>query len=205
MKVITVYSLKGGSGKTTISILLTQLLKAKGYSVTLLDSDEQQQSSADWAKHCELDLNCYVISDKITRGDLKTFIDDDYIIIDGTPRTNDYIEQILTLSDLVVIPIPPTQLALSSFLQQNHLALLKKIKSQGKKMVAVINGVTPHNNNDVSDITKILKQSHIIDDVLTLGQRKAFVIDYDKPFTSSKNHIAKNEMGYLLDTLIEEI
>lgn len=42
-KIITVYSLKGGTGKSTISILLAQALKNMGKSIVLLDSDTQKK------------------------------------------------------------------------------------------------------------------------------------------------------------------
>lgn len=201
MKVITVYSLKGGSGKTTISVLLAQVLKNMGFSVTLLDSDTQQKSSANWAEHCVSKINCFIIKERLTATDLKS-INSDYVIIDGTPRANNYIEEILELSNMIISPLQPTQLALSSFLQKNHLALLEKMKAKGKKILAIINGTTPYNIKDVSAIKEILTDTPV-DEILNLGNRKAFVIDYDKPFLKCSNSIARNEMGYVADTVIE--
>ncbi len=201
MKVITVYSLKGGSGKTTISVLLAQVLKSKGFSVTLLDSDEQQKSTANWVEYSESQINCFIIKDRLTMSDLKS-LNTDFVIIDGTPRTNNYVEGILELSDLIITPLQPTQLAVSSFLQEKHLSMLNSVKEKGKKIIAVINGTTQYNQKEISSIKEILKGTSI-DKTETLGYRKAFVIDYEKPFTSINNSIAKNEMGYLTDTVLE--
>ncbi|WP_218184477.1 ParA family protein [Pelistega indica] len=157
-KIVTVYSLKGGSGKSTISILVAQNLKNKGKSVVLLDSDIQQKSTANWAENSQGEIDCFLIHNKLTQHDLNAFAEKDFIVIDGTPRTNDYVENILALSDIIFIPVQPTQLSLSSFLQDNHLSMLKKIKTKKKKIYGLINGVTYHNLSECEDLKSILKK-----------------------------------------------
>ena len=70
MKVITIYSLKGGSGKTTISLLIAQYLLSKGHSVTLLDSDTNQKSMTDWVNNNPIKTPCYLIEKELTSSDL---------------------------------------------------------------------------------------------------------------------------------------
>lgn len=200
-KIITVYSLKGGTGKSTISILLAQALKNMGKSIALLDSDTQQKSLANWAEHCANDIDCFLIHNNLTKADINTFLDKDYIIIDGTPRTNTYTENILLLSDVILIPMQPTQLSLSSFMQDKHLDILQKAKNKGIKILGIINGTTYHNTQDCDDLKKILKKTPV-KDVLELGYRKAFVIDYAKPFKSTKNQKAKAEFNKIVDAIL---
>lgn len=204
MKVITIYSLKGGSGKTTISLLIAQYLLSKGHSVTLLDSDTNQKSMTDWVNNNPIKTPCYLIKKELTSSDLTTFIDTDYVIIDGSPRTNDYIKNILLLSDYVLIPVQPTQIAIASLLQDNHLSMLADVEKQKPsiKINTVINGRTQHNIKDVQDVKEVL-ESVGLNTLATLGQRKAFVIDYDKPFMQCKNSKALNELGYLVDKMLE--
>lgn len=204
MKIITVYSLKGGSGKTTLSVLIAQYLINKGHSVALLDSDTHQKSLSDWANNSPFQVPCYLIEQALTQSDLNTFLDDyDFVIVDGSPRTNDYIKSILMLSDHILIPVQPTQIGVMSLLQPNHIELLQEIE-QARPQVqikAVINGATQHNTKDVLDVKGILDEIGL-PVISTIGLRKAFVIDYDKPFMQCKNSKALNELGYLVDKLI---
>lgn len=204
-KVISIYSLKGGCGKTTLSILIAQYLNAKGYKVALLDSDTQQNSTANWAKFSESQIPSYIITDSLKQADIDS-INADFIIIDGTPRTDEKAKNILKLSDFVLIPVQPSQLGISSLLQPNHLNMLAEVERSkpGLKIQAVINGVTPHNSKDVADTKSVLKE-YGIEYHAALGLRKAFIIDYDKPFMACKNSRALNEIGYLVDALLGKI
>lgn len=202
-KIITVYSLKGGCGKTTLTVLMAQYLKAKGYSVTLIDSDTHQKSLSDWANNTAGDkIPCYLIQNTLTKDDLNT-LNTDFVLIDGTPRTNAYIKQVLALSDYVVIPVQPTQMNLSSLLQTNHLQMLDEVKVQNPKIKirVVINGKTQYNVNSIQEMKPLLENVGLLYHS-SLGLRKAFVIDYQKPFMQYKNSVALNELGYLVDTLI---
>ena len=156
-KIISVYSLKGGCGKTTLSILIAQYLSSKGYKVALLDSDTQQNSTANWAKFSESQIPSYIITDSLKQADIDG-INADFIIIDGTPRTDENAKNILLLSDFVLIPVQPSQLGISSLLQPNHLNMLAEVEKNkpGIKIQAVINGVTQHNTKDVLDTKKVL-------------------------------------------------
>jgi len=202
-KIITVYSLKGGSGKTTITLLLAQYLKNKGKSVTLIDSDISQKSTVNWIENSNFDIDCYLIENSLSKDDLKD-IKTDYIIIDGVPKADKYVEQILTLSDTVIIPVQPSQLSLSSFLQDNHLNLLKKISVKDVNLIAVINKTTQFTKKEEISLRKIIKEYSPINEIYSLGLRKAFVIDYSKRFFDSKNSTAKNELGYLGDKILSK-
>jgi virC1 protein len=204
-KVISIYSLKGGCGKTTLSILIAQYLSSKGYKVALLDSDTQQNSTANWAKFSESQIPSYVITDSLKKADIDG-INADFIIIDGTPRTDENAKNILLLSDFVLIPVQPSQLGISSLLQPNHLNMLAEVEKTKPniKIQAVINGETQHNAKDVAD-TKSVLSDYGIQYHASLGLRKAFVIDYEKPFMECKNNKALNEIGYLVDTLLDKI
>lgn len=70
-------------------------------------------------------------------------------------------------------------------------------------MNAVINGKTQHNQKDVQDVKGIL-ESIGLNVISALGQRKAFIIDYEKSFMDCKNSKAINELGYLVDKMLSE-
>ncbi|MDH2998041.1 chromosome partitioning protein [Pasteurellaceae bacterium LFhippo2] len=206
MKVITTYSLKGGSGKTTLAVLIAQYLLHKGHSVALLDSDTNQKSLLDWANNNQaVNVPCYLIQDELTEKDLNDFPNVDFVIIDGTPRTNAYVKSVLSLADYIVIPVQPTQIAVTSLLQDNHLSLLAEIEENNPntQINVVINGATQHNTKEIKDVKEILTETGF-NVLATLGQRKAFVIDYDKPFMQCSNSKALNELGYLVDKMLEK-
>lgn len=95
----------------------------------------KKKSLANWSENCDDDIDCFLIQNNLTKHDINNFLDKDYIIIDGTPRTNTYTENILLLSDVILIPMQPTQLSLSSFMQEKHLDMLQKAKNKGIKIL----------------------------------------------------------------------
>lgn len=197
MKIITVYSLKGGTGKSTISILIAELLQKKGYKVVLIDSDTQQQTVSDYITNTNSTIDCYQIDNTLTKSEIKS-LDADYIIIDGTPRADKYAENMLQLSDLLIMPIQPTQIAVSALLQPNHLSILKT----AKKIGVVLNFCSQHNLKEIKQTREILKQNNLTI-ISQLSQRKAFSLEYDKLFLDKNNSKAKNEIGYTVDKIIE--
>ncbi|MBO6036067.1 MAG: AAA family ATPase [Acetobacter sp.] len=108
MAIISILNQKGGVGKTTLSMHLARALQLQGANVTLVDSDPQG-SSRDWAAVCD-DYPVPVIGiDRPTIGrDLKIVTKQDFIIIDGAPRSYDIIVSALKASDCVIIPIQPS-------------------------------------------------------------------------------------------------
>ncbi|MBO6086005.1 MAG: AAA family ATPase [Acetobacter sp.] len=108
MAIISILNQKGGVGKTTLSMHLARALQIQGANVTLVDSDPQG-SARDWAAVSD-DYPVPVIGiDRPTIGrDLKIVTKQDFIIIDGAPRSYDIIVSALKASDCVIIPVQPS-------------------------------------------------------------------------------------------------
>jgi len=146
MKTITVYSIKGGSGKSTMAVLVTKAITGAGYRCLALDTDASNHSfsfhfddSPSSTQLVELvqgktifDLfmgagveNCArKINDRLDliRGDvrLNTFrstdslkqlkrafqgLQYDYAIIDTSPTYDNVIGNVLTTSDILLVPV----------------------------------------------------------------------------------------------------
>lgn len=110
MKVISVLSQKGGSGKSTIAINLARCLQLKGFDVALIDTDPQA-SAREWNALAADDFypvyGCdHGLSDKDIRQLEKLA---DYVIIDGAPRIEKMMADAIKLSDYILIPIKPSQ------------------------------------------------------------------------------------------------
>ena len=101
MKIISVYSPKGGSGKSTLCIQLSGCLASLGYKVAVVDLDEQLSAFDAISEACEIE--CYA-------GFPESQPNVQILVIDHPPG--------LTLpmqsSDLVLFPIEPDRLNVTS-------------------------------------------------------------------------------------------
>lgn len=114
--IISVTSLKGGVGKSTIAQNLAVTFAHNGYKTCIVDSDTNK-SSLRWAGLRDENLpNIPVFGSEDGRVLTQTIrgLNKDYevIIIDGTPSLNKVTSKIIMLSDLVLIPILPSGLDL---------------------------------------------------------------------------------------------
>ena len=100
---------KGGAGKTTLTINLAVMLKTIGWRVLIVDSDPQG-SARDWHEANGGETINVVGLDRPTIDiDIKPLKPlYDYILIDGAPRISSITAKILTISNLVLIPVQPS-------------------------------------------------------------------------------------------------
>jgi chromosome partitioning protein len=111
--VISVINQKGGVGKTTLSVHLATAL-AERSRVLLVDADPQG-SSLDWeAERQEKGRKLYFpvigLPKKILHIELPKMAKDfDAIIIDGPPRIYDVARSAILASDMVLLPVQPSQ------------------------------------------------------------------------------------------------
>ena len=108
--IITLLNLKGGCGKTTLSIHIASTLALAGKKVLLIDADEQM-SAVHWANSREEDPIFTVagIPSNTLHKQIKRFEEDyDFIVIDGPPRISSISKSCIVASDLVLIPVTPS-------------------------------------------------------------------------------------------------
>lgn len=109
--IIAILSLKGGTGKTTVSTTLA-CRYAKDNKVILVDSDSQRSSMA-WYNCREENNPNLTVSSAIEPGVLRKQLPNlsnqyDYVIVDGAPHTDSSNAITLFFADLVLIPITPS-------------------------------------------------------------------------------------------------
>jgi len=112
--IISITSLKGGVGKSTISQNLAVCFAHMGYKVAIVDTDTNA-SSVHWSgiRDEELpEITVMGITDAAAlRKNIKQLHKDyDLIIIDGTPSLSKLVSTIIVLGDIVLIPVRPSGL-----------------------------------------------------------------------------------------------
>ena len=112
--IISVTSLKGGVGKSTISQNLATCFANMGYKVAIIDTDTNA-SSVHWSglrdeKLPKISVMGITESDALRKNVRQFHEDYDIIIIDGTPSISRLVSTIIILGDIVIIPIRPSGL-----------------------------------------------------------------------------------------------
>lgn len=172
--IIAITNLKGGSGKTTISVNLAVTLTQRGKSVCILDTDVQQRSSMKWAGDRDKSLahiSVYGIEEnQIIKEAAKLNKEYDIVILDGSPQLADLADSTMLASDIVIIPIKPSILDFRSteefILRYRRIKSLKESQGFRSNAYFVINDV---------------KSMH----TLTYKDTKAAVEAFDEPLLYS--------------------
>lgn len=141
MKVLTVASRKGGSGKTTIAGHLAVQAELDGYgNVGLIDVDPQG-SMAEWWNARAAATPVYV------QTALHRVVDDvnkmrdtglDLLVLDTPPSLSKTVSDIVSVSDLIIVPVRPSPHDLRSV--GTTVGLIEHL---GKPLIFVVNGAAP--------------------------------------------------------------
>lgn len=162
--VIAVIQTKGGTGKTTTSMLLGSALTFLGHSVLVLDSDKQR-SATDWAEDAGEGLGFEVKpvpTDRTLETALRRFRDDDYdfILVDTPPGSNSIVELAAREADLALVPtgVSPldmkrTQATLDSFVgtETPVAVVLVNVDKREKLLDLAQEKLTSHNRAALAD------------------------------------------------------
>ena len=109
--IISITSLKGGVGKSTISQNVAVCFAHMGYKVAIVDTD-LNASSVHWSGMRGEDMPHITVvgiteSEALRKNIKQLHKDYDIIIIDGTPSLSKLVSTIMVLGDIVLIPIRP--------------------------------------------------------------------------------------------------
>lgn len=127
---IAVTNLKGGVGKTTISVNLAVSFAQRGKSVCIIDTDQNQNSAVEWVTYRSPERPVIqVFPFKLEQISTKTINDlekkFDVVILDGSPQLSELATRTLIVSDYVIIPINTSLFDFKAF--EKFLDLLKEV------------------------------------------------------------------------------
>jgi chromosome partitioning protein len=141
--ILSITSLKGGTGKSTLSINLAVCFAHMGYRVAIIDTDTNA-SAVHWSGLRAEDLPPVTVfgiteANALQKNIAKIGSDYDIILIDGRPSLSKLVSTIILLGDLVLIPVKPSGLdiwATEKFLEQYEQA---RVLKQGVAAYFVLN------------------------------------------------------------------
>jgi chromosome partitioning protein len=143
--VISVTNLKGGVGKTTLSVNVAVGLALKGYSVCLVDSDREQRSATEWRDNRTKEtphVTVVSVSEKQFTSEIKALrAKFDIVLIDGVPQLSELAQYTIGVSDLVLIPITPSLIdyrGFETFFRKYTEIKMMKEEIGGKVVGAVV-------------------------------------------------------------------
>jgi len=107
--IVSILSLKGGVGKSTIAQNIAVTFAHKGYSVCIADVDTNQ-SCLRWSEYRNEDLPTVQVfgfpnGQGLTKNVKKLNQQFDFVIIDGTPSLSNTASKIIMLADMLIIPM----------------------------------------------------------------------------------------------------
>ena len=210
--IIAVTNLKGGVGKTTIAVNLAVTLAHRGRKVCVVDLDEGQKSALVWGENrAEENRQPFIKVENQAAKQLFYNVPEllknyDYVIIDGCPTLAEVQSRIIWASDLILVPVKPSELdyrSFEQFLEQYERLAAEREVSRKIRGYVILNGIV-----EGTKIAKNVEQalSHY-DQFPTLKTKITQRVAYAESISEGvgvleyKDEKAKAEMNALTDEI----
>ena len=189
-KVVTFANVKGGSGKSTLCINMAAILIREGYSVALIDAD-QQKCSQDWITGTRDKLLSRIEIIDQAEFIASENVDADFLLIDTQGSLTKEMAQFLFQSSLI---ITPCRVSRDDIVGQGWIEVFLKQSNQNVKkapILTVLNGVNKR-SSILSHVIEQLKEDGVQVAETCISQRVCFaetnvnkisVIGYNKQAT----------------------
>lgn len=209
--VISVTNLKGGVGKTTVSVNIAVGLALKDYSVCLVDSDREQRSATEWRDNRTVvspQITVVSVSEKQFTSEIKALRDKfDIVLIDGVPQLSELAQYTIGVSDLVIIPITPSLIDYRGF--ETFFKKYKEIKTMKEEMGGRVKGAVLINRVQRNRLVNEIPDAVQSYGITLFKNRLVDRLAYKDTFTEGlsvleyKDDKAKEETRLLIEEIIE--
>lgn len=175
MKVVSVHSLKGGTGKTMIATNLAVEAERAGHTVAIIDLDPPA-TAAKWGDHRESESPA-VIATPSSR--LKHWLEiaqsngATLTIIDTPPSPDPFLHDVMKSSALVIIPCQPSLADIEAI-----EPTIATIQTNEKPGFVVLNMVRPNTGLDIH-ARKSIKRYGVACAPVQIGNRVGFIHAYN--------------------------
>lgn len=153
MKIIALFSQKGGSGKTTLTVHLAVAAQQAGLKVAVFDLDPQESAVA-WYRtrgQNSIPVTLSIPDSQITRAIDGALHDGfDLVLIDSPPHSSPVAARIVAAADLVLVPVRPSPMDVA--------ALPATAKLIGAKKSAFVLSACPQRAPETEETRKLLAQ-----------------------------------------------
>lgn len=205
MKIISVLGAKGGSGKSTLSLILASSFSKKG-KTALLDCDIQLTCVS--AKQINPDLPYEVVStphlkEIISEGERLESEDVEWMIVDTNPRSfledTKQINELIKISDLCLLPCRPAPRDVRATLELSEQIVAKKANAR-----IIWNFVQPRVNAHKESMKQAPKLLGISPLKTFIKHRACYQDVFDEPPLPIWNIDAKNEIKKITKEIIKQ-
>ena len=210
--IIAVTNLKGGVGKTTLAINIAVAFANRGKKVCLVDLDEGQKSAMVWGENrAEAKKEPFIKVETQAAKQLFYNIPNlkenyDLVIIDGCPTLAEVQSRIVWASDIVIIPVRPSELdyrSFEQFLEQYDRLAADRGEDRKIRGFVVMNGIIAK-SNIAKNVEEALSHYPQLPMLKTrLAQRLAYAesVSDGVGVTEYKDEKAKAEIEALTDEI----
>lgn len=177
--ILAVATVKGGSGKTTLSTNIAIARAMAGRDVLLVDADDQGSSADFTALRTELAGSAGFTMTRLLRREIRTEVAKvkgkfEDIVIDVGGRDNEGLRAALVVADTVLIPVLPSSFDIWSFSSMVGLTREAKSINEDLRVVAVLNAADSqgNDNDEARGLIRETEDVELLD--CQIGRRKAF-------------------------------
>lgn len=178
--IILIGAQKGGCGKSTIATNIAAALAVQGKDVMLIDADKQS-SSSNWFLDRSENIDLPQVHSVQKYDDVRASVIDlnkryEYVVIDAAGRDSVELRTAMIVSDVIVMPVRPSQFDLDTVPRMQEIYTDAKILNQNLKFKAVITmGPTNpviHEANEAQELFKNYPDIYLLKTIIR--ERKVY-------------------------------
>ncbi|WP_024366455.1 AAA family ATPase [Arthrobacter sp. TB 26] len=212
MPVLLIASQKGGTGKTTTTINVAAELARRGRDVLIVDCDKSVQSASTWASDRAQDESLPRVHAIQKTGNVREALKDlgaryDYVIVDAPGHDSQEMRTAMTVADLMLIPVRPSQFDLDTIPGMVELIETAKDMNPKLKVAALLTQVPTYSSateeDEARDFLRDYPQIPRIDAALKIRKAYRDSIPFGKGVIEISNGSAKAEVQVLVKEIEE--